>query len=385
MRVADLLGAALEQSTKKRYGGAVAKLARFLHAAGLRKGEVPIGMETGRACPRVLGALVTSDVVMAGFLAYQANGKYAHGTASGDVSALRSLAVGPGVPHLPPISKYLNRILAGYKKLFPPGKGAAPLPQATWQAMVGLLHEVTALQGSTEEEVQAGVMPTALLTIAFSACLRSGEYTGRALRWSDVALSKEAKILQEELAIGKCSAQGGGAWVRASGKAMRWKGVAVRLRLQHTMASPTQPVDVLLFPSEDDQRPCPVSALLAHAHAVGAKPGHRDSNEPVFAVKSAKGVVRAVDRKWVASRLKGWAKLVGVQPRLLKRLKPHSLRKGGATAASLGGATEEEIKALGRWKSDAVRVYVHSAQAKMKVAQKALLAAGMGKRKRVGA
>ena len=123
MREADLLGAALEQSTKKRYGGAVAKLARFLHVAGLRKGEVPIGMETGRACPRVLGALVTSDVVMAGFLAYQANGKYAHGTASGDVSALRSLAVGPGVPPLPPISKYLNRILAGYKKLFPPGIG----------------------------------------------------------------------------------------------------------------------------------------------------------------------------------------------------------------------------------------------------------------------
>ena len=142
-------------------------------------------------------------------------------------------------------------------------------------------------------------------------------------------------------------------------------------------------MDVLLFPSEDDQRPCPVSALLAHAHAVGAKPGN--SNEPVFAVKSAKGVVRAVDRKWVASRLKGLAKLVGVQQRLLKRLKPHSLRKGGATAASLGGATEEEIKALGRWKSDAVRVYVHSARAKMKVAQKALLAAGMGKRKRVGA
>ena len=84
----------------------------------------------------------------------------------------------------------------------------------------------------------------------------------------------------------------------------------------------------------------------------------------------------------MAGKLKGLAKLAGVKPHLLKRLKPHSLRKGGATAASLGGASEEEIKALGRWKSDAVRVYVHSVQAKMKAAQKALVTAGVGQRGR---
>lgn len=41
----------------------------------------------------------------------------------------------------------------------------------------------------------------------------------------------------------------------------------------------------------------------------------------------------------------------------------HSLRRGGATAAANGGSPLEEIKAHGRWKSDAVRRYVQPAAA----------------------
>ena len=37
------------------------------------------------------------------------------------------------------------------------------------------------------------------------------------------------------------------------------------------------------------------------------------------------------------------------------------LRAGGASAAAAAGATEEEIRALGRWTSDVVRVYVRGA------------------------
>ena len=379
MRVEQLFGAALEQSTQNRYCGAVKKLARFFMAVGMAEGELPSGMTQGKASPKVLGILVTSDTVMGGFLAYQATWKYAWGTASGDISALRSRAVGSGIAPLPPMSKYLSRVLAGYKKLFPPGTGALPLPRGIWQDMLGLLQEATGTGEEPTEIVKTSIMASALLTIAFSACLRSGEYTGKSLRWSDVALSKGAKRLHDELANSNCAAQGGEGLMREKGEARKWKGVAIRLRLRHTKASPTRPVDVVLFPSKDAKAPCPVSSLLAHAYATGAKVG--EGKDPVFAIKSGEGV-RAVDRKWVAGKLKGLAKLAGVKPHLLKRLKPHSLRKGGATAASLGGASEEEIKALGRWKSDAVRVYVHSTQAKMKAAQKALVTAGAGHHER---
>jgi hypothetical protein len=50
-----------------------------------------------------------------------------------------------------------------------------------------------------------------------------------------------------------------------------------------------------------------------------------------------------------------------VRPELrvnLTGLSSHSLRKGGATAAANAGVSEEEIKAHGRWKSDAVKFYI---------------------------
>ena len=284
-------------------------------------------------------------------MAYQATPRYAWGTASGDLSALRSRAVGSGIAPLPPISKYLSRVLAGYKKLFPPGTGALPLPQGIWQDMLGLLREATGQGEEPSEIAKTSIMASALLTIALSACLRAGDYTGKSLRWSDETMSKGAKRLQDELANSACAAQGGDDLVRERGEANDWRGVAIRPRLRHTKASPTRPVDVVLFPRKDVRAPCPLSSLLAHAHASGTKVG--EGNDPVLAIKSGEGV-RAVDRNWVAGKLKGLAKLAGVRPRLLKRLTPHSLRKGGATAASLGGASEEETKALGRWnlKSD---------------------------------
>ena len=40
-----------------------------------------------------------------------------------------------------------------------------------------------------------------------------------------------------------------------------------------------------------------------------------------------------------------------------ERLGTHSFRSGGATAAAEGGASVEDIMALGRWRSSAVRDY----------------------------
>ncbi|EFJ46922.1 hypothetical protein VOLCADRAFT_121049 [Volvox carteri f. nagariensis] len=53
--------------------------------------------------------------------------------------------------------------------------------------------------------------------------------------------------------------------------------------------------------------------------------------------------------------------LQGYEPELkldLARISAHSLRKGGATAAANAGVGLEEIKAHGRWRSDAVLVYI---------------------------
>ena len=53
--------------------------------------------------------------------------------------------------------------------------------------------------------------------------------------------------------------------------------------------------------------------------------------------------------------LKESVKFIGLNP---ENFSSHSFRIGAATAAALGGLSEEEIKKLGRWKSSAYRSYI---------------------------
>ena len=372
MRAVGLEQAALEPGTKHRYKRAVAKLVNYLLACGLRR----TSLRNLGTRPSALGELVSDNVVMAGFIAHLASARYASSTAQGDIFALRSLSTCQDGSPLAPMSKYVARLLVGYGKLFPAGKGAAPLAQSALIDILDVLDTTVAAQTSNPAEVARAIMAKALFLLAFTACLRCGEYSGNSLRWSDVSFSKAAeKLLQELGAVQSMTPAQGEAWVRAQGNVRGWEGTAVRITLRHTKASPTVPVDVLVYPSGSMDLPCPVSALITHAYATQAQQTIKRS--PVFSIDGVKGVPSA----WVGATLVGLAEVVGVAPALLKRTKPHSLRKGGATAASLGGASEEEIKALGRWKSDAVRGYVHITQSRMRAAQRALIAAGQAIRR----
>ena len=61
----------------------------------------------------------------------------------------------------------------------------------------------------------------------------------------------------------------------------------------------------------------------------------------------------------------------GLSEEQLDKLSPHSLRVGGATAASIGGAHEDVIEALGRWWSD-VRANIDTADVRALRAQQAM-------------
>ena len=79
-----------------------------------------------------------------------------------------------------------------------------------------------------------------------------------------------------------------------------------------------------------------------------------------------------IQRQHVGQALHALADALGWASEAKACLKPHSLRGGGATAAARGGASEEQIKALGRWASDAVRGYVHAAPERARDAQEAI-------------
>ena len=56
--------------------------------------------------------------------------------------------------------------------------------------------------------------------------------------------------------------------------------------------------------------------------------------------------------------LKDWLKAMGLSEKEDIRYGSHSLRKGGATAASAARVRMHLLKRHGRWKSDAVFIYV---------------------------
>ena len=370
---------ALEPTTKKRYRYAARKFARFLLSLGLSARELPAGLAEGWVRDREsLAALLRSEVIVASFLGFSFAGEFAYSTAKGDLSGLRALCVCAGGGSFPPGTDYIRKLLKGYRKLVPAGSGSAVLSQQVWLQM---LHAVDAAVGHPSTPrygVEEGVLLKAILVVAFTACLRSGEYTGGALTWGDVALSAEARALLKGLEAAEVDPRGAEAWLRKHGRARAWVGVLVELTLRHTKASPSKPVSVLVFPNEGATGPCAVSALLAHMY-VAERPALKRSGkeQPVFrSYLPSHGALRGgVSRQWVGAKLAGLAALVGVDEAVRGRLKPHSLRKGGATAAALGGASNEEIKTLGRWKSDAFRVYVVAACMRMRRAQRAVAAA----------
>ena len=90
---------------------------------------------------------------------------------------------------------------------------------------------------------------------------------------------------------------------------------------------------------------CPVMAVLVFMGERAAGPG------PFF--KDEKGV--SLTRREFVAEVKKVLTAKGIPS---AGISGHSFRIGSATAAALSGATDEEVKALGRWRSREYRSYI---------------------------
>jgi integrase len=109
---------------------------------------------------------------------------------------------------------------------------------------------------------------------------------------------------------------------------------------------------------------CPVRALR-HLRVVTGGVGY------VF--PSRLGVAQPLSKTTVAVRLRKALQVAGVAAWELYAA--HSLRRGGATHAAKLGLPLRLIQAMGRWKSDAVRVYLYCSPEQLFGASKQLLGA----------
>lgn len=371
--------AALEPASSRRYDSAERKLIRFLLYVGMHRDEcaamlyshsLPRRGEVGPFFhPDMLAAVLASEDLLCSFLAFSAMSRYAFSTVHGDIYAWRARAIGPGSSAVAPISPYVGKLLKGYKKLFPPGLNKrTPLSGALLLTfMEALICE------ETRETVHDPYIPTsaslqaAMLASAFVACLRVGEYTGSSLLWSDVLLSTAGQDLLRALTRLPAAARRSYAEAEIQRDKLR-KLVFVNLVLRRTKASPRAPVRVTLWPFSTSRLACPVVSLLVYmaGRLTGGPPVL--SSSPFFSSPEGLPVSRVL---WTLS-LRSLGKLAGLSDAELSKLSPHSLRGGGATAAAQGGAGETLIKALGRWRSSAVRIYINAADIRAKRAQAAM-------------
>lgn len=171
-----------------------------------------------------------------------------------------------------------------------------------------------------------GAMLWAAACMCFFGCLRAGE----ALAPDDGSFDEEAHLGWEDVVLEATRSPG---WIR------------VRIKESKTDRLRSGAMVTLW---RTDQDICPVVAVLRYMATRKAGSG------PFFRLEASGGLTRRTFVKEVKEALIGQGMSdVGISG--------HSFRIGAATTAAENGATPEELKALGRWRSREYQGYVRTA------------------------
>ena len=105
------------------------------------------------------------------------------------------------------------------------------------------------------------------------------------------------------------------------------------------------PMNLVLPLNLDSKIFCPVRALKAYLFE------YKHTTGPLFQFKNGSPVFYS----FVADKLHTVISFLGLDH---NRYKPHSIRTGAATSAYCQGLSEDDIKRMGRWESNAVSRYI---------------------------
>jgi integrase len=151
---------------------------------------------------------------------------------------------------------------------------------------------------------------------------------------------------------------------------IRWEHVyfcsngGIMIFVPHSKTDPGDGAWVFLSPGQKlDLGVCPVRALRQLRLVTGGQG---------FVFKARQSGEQPLSKSTVGVRLKKALEMAGVADWQLYAA--HSLRRGGATHAAKVGLPMRLIQAMGRWRSDAVRVYLYCSPGQMFGASRRLLA-----------
>ena len=184
-------------------------------------------------------------------------------------------------------------------------------------------RHLEAMKEAWDDESDRGVMLWAAACMCFFGCLRAGE-----------ALAPETGEFDPKAHLGWEDVQ------LQSAASPKW----IRVRIKESKTDRLRKGAYVRLPRTDKEI-CPVVAVLQFMIGRKAGPG------PFFTGGSGVGLTR---REFVAEVRAALARR-GVSS---EGISGHSFRIGAATEAARSGASDEEVKALGRWRSREYKGYI---------------------------
>ena len=319
-----LLNSSVAKSTLAAYSKAGSTFLAWVESVGIP--TPPPGTLGTSEVARHIAQLLGSDNVVLGYILECDKRGWSRATVDQQLAGIRHWAVGMGVQ--PPAQSALTkRALAGYERA-----GQASGPKSLRPPILPDRLGDLVGKGIEGDGAYVAALKRALFTVAFHGCLRSSEY----LADPDDGL-KQLRV--EDIVLG------------GAHSASSWP--TVTLLIKQSKANQTGPPErVTLQPLAASSPSCPVRALgsyLRLRQVDGATGG-----EPLFVLQSGE----PVSPRWFNSNLRAALAATGMPPAEAQSYSAHCFRIGAATTAASRGASIEEIKALGRWKSDSYVKYI---------------------------
>ena len=229
-------------------------------------------------------------------------------TAKGYLKALHATHVEHGYNMLVFDDKRIDLVIRGGKRFYGEGEKRLRLP-LTAPILRQIVNEIRADYD--------GINLKAALCVAFAGFLRSGEFTWdspvNCLPRSSIVFNSDNSVIL----------------TLPSSKTDPFRhGVAI-----HLASSPNSSI-------------CPVNALRQLYLLYPCQP-----NYPLFSRSFG-----PFNRQYFVDKIKELLLRAGIST---AGFSGHSLRKGAAVSAAANGMSKDEIKLLGRWKSDAVDIYIN--------------------------
>lgn len=236
------------------------------------------------------------------------------------LSAVRSLHVDEGLPFDACESETVRRVIRGIKRFYGEKVRNPKLP-----ITLGILQQLAAVSGDCS--IRNNAVFDAAMKLAWAGFLRCGEFTlGTGEKFNPaVHLTRGCITFEPSLD----------------------NPTHVRFDLPASKTDPFRKgVSILIAKAPPGSTTCAVSALQKLFQLFPESP-----NAPLFDNEGGS----ALTRSSFISTLKSRLATIGLDPSLYSG---HSFRHGAASAAAAVGYADHEIQLLGRWRSDAYKLYI---------------------------